>query len=100
MHQSSRKLPDIGVKTITLHCRTRSQLYNGNADWSFGKKVKEVVKIPLIINGDITDFETLQTAMHFSGSDGAMIARGKVYGKPWIIAEMMHFLKTGEKNPP
>lgn len=87
---------DAGVKSITLHGRTRNQLYNGTADWSFGKKVKEAIKIPLIINGDIVDFESLKTAISSSNADGAMIARG-LYGKPWIISEMMHFLKTGEK---
>lgn len=78
---------DVGIKMITVHGRTRCQMYNGKADWSLISKVKDVVKIPVIVNGDINDFDSLHQALRESRADGAMIARG-VYGKPWIFREI------------
>ena len=75
---------EIGVAMITIHGRTRSQLFSGKADWRFVKKVKDIVSVPVIVNGDIKTIEDVKNAMELSGADGVMIGRG-AYGKPWII---------------
>jgi tRNA-dihydrouridine synthase B len=89
---------DCGIRMITIHGRTRAQFYSGNADWEFIRTVKEVVKIPVIANGDITDFTNAKEALKQSGADGVMVGRG-AYGKPWLIAQIAHYLKTGEEKP-
>src|SRR5262249_52717248 len=72
--------------------------YEGQADWGFIRRVKEAVSLPVIANGDITDFPDVVNAMHLSGADGVMIGRG-AYGRPWFINQVIEFLKTG-KIPP
>jgi len=83
---------DLGIKMITVHGRTRCQLYNGRADWSFIRKVKEQVQIPVIANGDIVSVEDAQQCLHQSNADGVMIGRG-AYGRPWFIDQVMNFLE-------
>ena len=78
---------DVGVKMVTIHCRTRSQLYEGKADWYFTRKIKDLLKIPVIVNGDIKTTEDFKQALEISGADGAMIARG-IYGKPWLFKQI------------
>ncbi len=90
---------DAGIKMVTIHGRTRCQFYSGNADWKFISKVKQAVKIPVIVNGDIKCFDTAKTAIAQSGADGIMVGRG-CYGKPWLISQLAHFLATGEKLLP
>lgn len=85
---------EIGLKMITVHGRTRSQLYRGAADWQAVGKVKEAVSIPVIVNGDIIDAKSATDALKISGADGVMIGRGS-YGKPWIIRDIIDHLKTG-----
>lgn len=87
---------DAGVRMITVHGRTRCQFYTGKADWEFIRSVKESVKIPVVANGDIVCFDSAKEALARSGADGIMIGRG-AYGKPWLISQIAHFLKTGEK---
>ncbi len=89
---------DCGIKMITIHGRTRCQLYNGKSDWLFIQKVKEKVNIPVIGNGDVVTVEDAQNLLSTSGADGVMIGRGS-YGRPWFLHQVNHFLKTGEKLP-
>ena len=87
-----------GAAAIAVHGRTREQYYSGRADWDIIRQVKEVVKIPVIGNGDILTPEDAIRMEEQTGCDGFMIARG-AQGNPWIFAQILHYFKTGEHLP-
>jgi len=94
-------LQDVGIQALTLHGRTRAQLYRGSADWETIGKVKNnpKVKIPIIGNGDITSPQKAKEAFDKYGVDGIMIGRGTI-GRPYIFKEIRHFLDTGTEMTP
>ncbi len=95
------RLQDVGIKALTIHGRTRAQLYTGQADWTLIGKVKNnpAIHIPIIGNGDIHSPGSAKRAFDDYGVDGIMIGRA-TYGRPWIFREIRHYLDTGELLPP
>ena len=95
----AKGLEAVGVKAIAVHGRTKKQMYEGHADWSYIKQVKEAVTIPVMGNGDIRSGEDAKRMLDETGCDAVMIGRG-VLGDPWLIKEVVHYLDTGKQLPP
>lgn len=97
----AEKIQDAGAQALTIHGRTRAQMYTGQADWTLIGEVKKNprIKIPIIGNGDVTSPEICKQRFEETGVDAVMIGRGSI-GAPWIFEEVKHFLQTGEKLAP
>lgn len=93
----AEQLQDCGIAALTIHGRTRAQMYTGQADWTLIREVKENPRmhIPIIGNGDITTAEAAKEGFEHYGVDAVMIGRGSI-GRPWIFREVKHYLNTGE----
>ena len=94
------RLQDVGIKALTIHGRTRSQMYRGEADWTLIGEVKNhpSIEIPIIGNGDVDSGPKAKQMFDTYGVDGVMIGRA-TYGRPWIFREVKHFMQTGEVMP-
>ncbi len=91
----AKRMEDAGAQALTVHCRTRSQAHKGEADWSWIPKIKEVVSIPVVLNGGVFSAEDVKRAFNETGADGVMIARGAIE-HPWIFTEAKELLTYGK----
>jgi nifR3 family TIM-barrel protein len=90
----ARRAEAAGVQLIAVHGRTRCQFYKGEADWGAVRAVKDAIRIPLVVNGDITSFEKAVSALQLSGADAVMVGRG-AQGQPWLPGQIGRRLETG-----
>ncbi|MCR5519120.1 MAG: tRNA dihydrouridine synthase DusB [Bacteroidales bacterium] len=97
----AERLQDVGIQALTIHGRTRCQMYKGSADWTLIGEVKKNPRmhIPIIGNGDISDGPSAKRAFDDYGVDGIMVGRA-TFGRPWIFREIKHYLATGKQMPP
>jgi len=101
IEEVAERLQDIGISALTIHGRTRAQLYKGPADWTLIGRIKENprIRIPVFGNGDVDSPEKAIEMKNRYGVDGVMIGRASI-GYPWIFREIRHFMETGERLPP
>jgi tRNA-dihydrouridine synthase B len=91
----ARRMEDAGAVALTVHCRTRKAGHTGEADWSWIPRIKEIVSLPVILNGNVLTAHDVKKAFDETGADGIMIARGAI-GNPWIFKEAKELLSTGK----
>lgn len=90
----AKRLEDVGVKALTVHCRTRVMGHKGEPDWDWIPRIKQVVNIPVVLNGNVLTPQDVKKAFDETGADGVMIARGAI-GNPWIFYEAKQILANG-----
>jgi tRNA-dihydrouridine synthase B len=90
---------EIGLACVTIHGRTRNQMYSGHADWHAIAPIKQALDIPVIGNGDLNTLNDVEQIIEQAGVDGVMIGRG-AYGRPWFLRQVIDFLENGQKTPP
>lgn len=95
----ARRLEDVGVRAITLHCRTAQMGHDGQADWSWAARARQAVSIPVIVNGDVRSAEDAARAIGETGCEGVMIGRAAIH-HPWIVGECRALLDRGESPAP
>ena len=94
----AKMIQDAGAAALTVHCRTRDMGHDGDADWSWVPRIKEVVDIPIILNGDVRTPEDVQRAFHETGADAVMIGRAAI-GNPFVFRGAKQFMATGSYDP-
>lgn len=94
----AKMLEGVGVSALTIHARTRSQGHSGDPDFTWIPKVKQAVKVPIILNGSLTEPKQIKDAFDETGCDGVMIGRGAI-DNPWIFSDVKHYFATGELSP-
>jgi len=90
----AKRLEDVGVQALTVHCRTREMGHKGEADWNWIQRIKEVVNIPVVLNGNVLAPQDVKRAFEETGADAVMIARGAI-GNPWIFKEAKELMTNG-----
>ncbi len=91
----AKRLEDVGVTALTIHCRTRSQGHSGSPDWTWIPRIKEIVKIPIVLNGGVMNGDDVKRAFEETNADGIMIARGAIE-HPWIFREAKELMALGK----
>jgi nifR3 family TIM-barrel protein len=95
----ARRLEDAGVAALTIHCRTAQMGHDGKADWSWARRAREVVSMPVIVNGDVKSATDASRALEETGCEGVMVGR-RAIDHPWVFREVRSLLDTGVEAPP